>query len=356
MPVREPIVKPVPARSAASRRPSLRSSERGRRPGTGIRGLLLLGLIGLGAAAAEPVRAVEAEVSAPWSGGGAGETATASGEGARRPAVARPNLRLEADYSYLHVDPTETTASGPPLTTLRIPNLDAHAVDVALVGVVPLTRATGARLEARGRWGHTQRSVDGLSRGNDESSGFGAGTTLFVRDPALGALEIGGGYDRQLGDGDVEADVYRGSARLAIFFPDLDLGPVDWFVRFDFAHRRISGAPGTTDLDGDRYAVEGGAGWYLSDDLQVVLGGRWIRAEEEFLDEEDRVGFGRLRWRLPLPGPVSAELRLGGHVGVSAYEQSPFRSDHRLVYGARAGLVLRVGSGASLLESIRAYD
>ena len=55
-------------------------------------------------------------------------------------------------------------------------------------------------------------------------------------------------------------------------------------------------------------------------------------------------------------GPASVEVFAGGSAGVSEYKQSPLRGDDRLVYGARAGLTLRLLSGRTLVESMRQYD
>jgi hypothetical protein len=60
------------------------------------------------------------------------------------------------------------------------------------------------------------------------------------------------------------------------------------------------------------------------------------------------------RWRLPTA--ISLELSLDGRVGVSEYKQSPYPSDDRFIYGGRVGLTYRFGSGATLIESIRAFD
>ncbi len=272
----------------------------------------------------------------------------------RRRAVGAANLRVDLGYEFLHVDETETSSFGASTNTLRIPDLDGHAGRVAIVGTFPLTFSTGVRGRVHARHGDSQRSVDGLERGNNEATAYGAGLELFVRDPALFALTAGGAYERQDGEGSVSADAYSGSAELALFFPDLGLGPLDWVVRFDFTHRQVSGVSGPSDLDADRYRVTGSAGWYWTDDFQFVLGGRWDRAEEEFLNEEDREGFAQIRWRIP--GPVSVELSLLGSAGVSEYKQPPFEPDHRLAYGAEAGLTFRFRSGRTLLESIRGYD
>jgi outer membrane receptor protein involved in Fe transport len=275
----------------------------------------------------------------------------------RRPAVARMNLRVGAGYSFLHVDETETTQSGAALSTLRVPEHDAHAAQVHVVGVTPLTRSTGARIRFDYRQGEDQRSLDGLDRGTEERASYGVTGELFVRDPEMGSFSFGGGYDYRDADGGVDADAFRGNVAAAIFFPDLGSGPVDWFVRFDFEHREVSGVSGTTaDIDADRYVVTGGAGWYLSPDFLFVLGGRWDRAEEEFLTEETSTGFGRFRIGLPVPGPISVELSLGGSAGVAELDRSPFRSDKRIVYGAEAGLVFRYRSGATLLDAIRGHD
>ncbi len=101
----------------------------------------------------------------------------------------------------------------------------------------------------------------------------------------------------------------------------------------------------------------GGARWYATPDLALVFAGRWQRVEEEFLSEDDQTGSLMVHGRLPLPlGPVSIELFGGGSAGISEYKQSPFRGDRRLVYGARAGLTVRLFSGRSLIESMRQYD
>ena len=64
----------------------------------------------------------------------------------------------------------------------------------------------------------------------------------------------------------------------------------------------------------------------------------------------------RVEVKLADNGPASIEVFAGGSAGVSEYKQSPLRGDHRLVYGARAGLTLRLLSGRTLVESMRQYD
>ena len=103
--------------------------------------------------------------------------------------------------------------------------------------------------------------------------------------------------------------------------------------------------------------MTGGARWFATPDLALVFAGRWQRVEEEFLAEDDQTGSLMVHGRLPLPlGPVSVEVFAGGSAGISEYKQSPFRGDRRLVYGARAGLTVRLFSGRSLLASLRQYD
>lgn len=286
---------------------------------------------------------------------GAADAATKTlREGPREPAVAAPNLRLALQYDFLHVDETRTFSSAGGNTTLEIPNHDAHRGRAELIGTLPVYGPLGARLQGRVGYGHTQRSLDGLSRGNNEVTAFGAGAELFVRDPALGSFAAGGDFDRVDGDGSLEEDVWSGHAEATVFFPDLGSGPVDWALRFEFSHGDISGTTGTADFDKDRYRITGSAGWYLTQNVQLLLGGLWDRSEEEFTTVENREGFLRLRGRLP--GPVPLELTLGGSLGQSEYQQSPFRDDLRLLYRVTAGLVVRFGSGATLIDSIRRFD
>ncbi len=286
---------------------------------------------------------------------GAADAATKTlREGPREPAVAAPNLRLALDYDLLHVDETRTFSSAGGSTTFELPSHEAHRGQVELIGTLPIFGPLGARVQGRSGYGHTQRSLDGLSRGNNEVTAFGAGAELFLRDPALGSFAAGGGFDRVDGDGSLEEDIWSGHAQAAVFFPDLGSGPVDWVLRFKFSHGDISGTTGTADFDKDRYEITGSAGWYLTENIQLAMGGLWDRSEEEFTTVENREGFLRLRGRLP--GPIPLEISLGGSVGQSEYKQSPFRADLRLLYRVNAGLVLRFGSGATLIDSIRRFD
>ncbi len=183
---------------------------------------------------------------------------------------------------------------------------------------------------------------------------LGTGAEIFLRNPEVGSFSVGGGFDRHSAEGTLAAREYSGSAAASIFFPDFGSGPVDWVVRFEFAHRDVSGTSGTADFDADRFHVTGSAGWYLTDDVQLVIGGEWERAEEEFSSEDLRAGFARVRWRIP--APISMEFNLGGAVGINEFKQPPFRGDHRFTYGVTAGLVLRFRSGATLIESVRRFD
>jgi hypothetical protein len=280
--------------------------------------------------------------------------AEASPASSRKPAVAAPNLRLGVGYNYFHIDSSELTGTGDAQTTERIPNLDGNAGRVDLIGTFPIFGPIGGRLLGRVRYGNTQRNLDGGGRGNNEVARYGGGAELFVRDPEIGSFSVGGGFDRDDGQGSIIGDQWNGAGRASIFFPDLGQGPVDWVFSFRFAHQQVSEAPGNVDIDSDHYAVSGSAGWYLTDNFQFVLGGRWERSEEEFSTDDDREGFANLRWRLP--GQIPIELNLGGFAGISEYKQPGFRSDNRLTYGVNTGFVLRFGSGETLLESVRQFD
>jgi hypothetical protein len=268
--------------------------------------------------------------------------------------VAAPNLRFETHYDFRHVDSTNTSFFDSGESRLRVPSHDGHAGRAELIGTLPLIGPLGTRLEGHARYGHTDRSLDSLGRGNNEVTTYGVLGEVFVRDPDLGSFSVGAGYDRHLGDGSLAADEYSGTVAAGFFFPDLGSGPIDWMAQFRFGHRKVSGTTGTADVDADRYTVRGSVGWYFSDDFQMALGAQWDRDEEEFSSEEDLEGFIQFRWWLPVNLPL--EFTVGGSAGISDYKQSPFRSDHRLVYGVNAGLVFRFGSGSTLIESIRGYD
>jgi len=275
-------------------------------------------------------------------------------EGGLPRAFAAPNVRLGLQYDFLRVDETKTYAASTG-ATIQVPRHEAHSGRAAIVGSLPIWGPLGARVSARGSYGHRQRSLDGLGPGNNDVSSYGAGLELVLRDPRIGAITGGGSYDRLSRSGPTDANAYGGNAGFAIYFPDLGLGPIDWNVRFDFVHRDVSGTAGQVDIDADHYRVAGSAGWYASDDVQILLGGRWDRAEEEFSSEDNREGFFQVRWRLPVP-VVPTELTFGASAGVSVYKEQLFRDDHRAIYGANAGLVFRWGSGETLLDSIRRYD
>ncbi len=284
------------------------------------------------------------------------------GHGPRRAAprsdpatgVAAPNVRFEIHYDYLEQDSTDTfEASGP--STLSIDSHDGHASRAALTGVFPIWGPAGVRAQLRGAYGHRQRSLDGLARGNNEISTSGAGLELFVRDPERGAFTVGGGYDRLAREGPIDAEEFGGHATAQVFFPDLGIGPVDWNFHFAFTHREVDDVPGTADVDADVYLIRALSGWYASENVQILMGLQWNRAEEEFSSEEDLEGLFEARWFVPVP-VVPVELRVGGSAGVSEYKRPPFRADKRPVYGVSVGLVFRFGAGESLIETQRRYD
>ena len=268
--------------------------------------------------------------------------------------VPAPNVRFEIFYDYLEQDSTDTyNGAGP--STLSIDEHDGHGSRSALTGVFPVWGPIGARAQLRGAYGHRQRSLDGLARGNNEISASGAGLELFVRNPERGALSAGGGWDRLARDGPIDAEEYRGHVTAQVFFPDLGLGPVDWNLHFGFTHREVDDVPGTADVDADRYLVRAQSGWYASENVQILLGVQWDRAEEEFSSEEDTEAIFEARWFVPVP-VIPVELRVGGSAGVSEYKRPPFRADRRPVYGASVGLVFRYGAGETLLDTQRRYD
>jgi hypothetical protein len=288
-----------------------------------------------------------------------GGVAAAAGQDGGSPAsgVAAPNVRFGIHYDYLRQEKTETYSS---LTasTLTIGHHEGHAARAELVGVLPVVGPLGVRAWVRGSIGHSQRSLDGLERGNNELSVLGAGGALLVRNPEVGEISAGGGWDRIAREGPIDANAYEGNTALSAFFPDLGMGPVDWRLDLRFVHRKTSGIPGPVDYDADRYTVSGEAGWYASPDLRIALGGRWDRAEEEFSSETDSEGFVQVRWWLPREWTFALpiELAFGASGGVSEYKQPPFRTDRRPVWRTNVGLVFRYGTGATLLEAIRHYD
>lgn len=274
--------------------------------------------------------------------------------GGEGPAVASTNVRLEVFYDYFEVESTDTFSPQGP-TTLSIDSHDGHRGRAALTAVFPVWGPLGARAQIRGAYGHQLHSLDGLERGNNEVSATGAGAEFFLRDPERYSFAVGGGWDRLAQDGPVDANQYGGHATARLFFPDLGLGPVDWIVHFDYAHREVDGLPGTVDYDGDRYLVRAQSGWYASENVQVLLGLEWDRAQDEFSSEEGLEGHVEARWLLPVP-IVPVELRAGGFAGVTEFKRPPFRGDNRPIYGAQLGLVLRYGAGRTLIENQRRYD
>lgn len=267
--------------------------------------------------------------------------------------VAAPSLRVGINADYFKLDETETYDGAGP-NTLSIPSHEGQRTRADIIGTLPITHALGARFQLRGSIGHAKRSLDGLTRGNNELSKVGAGAELFLRNPAVGSIAVGGGYDRVARDGPIDADEFHGNTTAQIYFPDLGMGAVDWTFRFDFTHRQVSGVTGSADVDADDYRASAHAGWYASPNVQIVIGVEWERSEYEFSSEVDTEGIAMVRWWLPLPVPV--ELRFGGSIGVSEYKQPPFRADKRAIYGATAGLVFRFGSGETLIDSVRRYD
>lgn len=322
---------------------------------------LALGLVSglalvLGLGIAGPVRA-EADPE-PWPSSVEPEAAAVGSRRARNVAVAGPNLRLGVAYGYGRVDSTRTSFTGPGGTqTLDLDAEDGQAVAGQLVGTVPVFSIVGLRATFKGGTRDARRSLDGLQPGESTIDSYGGLGEVLIRHPEIGAFAAGGGYERLGGEGGGSAEQVTGSADAQIFFPDLGTGPLDWFARFEFRHREVSGTGQTFDVDADVYDVIGGARWYLSPDVALVATGAWQRTEEEFFSEDDSTGGLAFHWRLPLPiRPVSIELNAGGRAGVSEYKEPPFRGDQRFVYAVQAGLTLRLFSGATLLDSIRRYD
>lgn len=277
-------------------------------------------------------------------------------EAVRRPAVVQPSFRIGAAYEGRFVAETAATNAAPGfISTLEFDAFDTHAGVFDAVATLPLTHSTGARARLAGGFASESRD-DSAGSPDSETGTFGAGLDVFVRDPELGAFTLGADYQRFEGDDDYEANAYQGRAELRIFFPDLGSGPVDWFVDFEYARRDDAGAERAFLPNRDTFSVEGGAGWYFGENVQWIIGGRWSLAENDDAEIEDREGFAAIRWFLPVQAGLSAELDLGGYAGVSDYQEDPFRSDGRFVYGVRGGVTFRFRSGATLLESVRAYD
>ena len=303
-------------------------------------------------AGAGPAGHDASDSNAPDPGGGDAASAV------RPLAVARPNLRLGFAYDFGHVDDTSTVFVGPVSTTsLELKEVEGHSFSGELIGTLPLVAFTGLRASVRGGTKKARRSLDALEPGGSQLDAYGTLVELFARDPRLGSFAVGAGFDRLEGESGVAGNQLTGSADLQIFFPDLGSGSLDWFTRFEFRHRELEGDGQPFDVDADVYHVTGGARWYASPDVAVVFAGTWQRVEEEFFSEDDRTGSVGIHWRLPLRiGPASVEVFAAGSAGSSEYKESPFRGDHRLVYGGRAGFTLRLFSGRTLIESMRQYD
>jgi len=331
------------------------------RPAHRFRDLVLGAALGVLAGGSLPQPACADSGSPDHDHSDASATDPGWGEAARsiRPvAVAAPNLRLGFAYDFSHVDDTSTLFVGPvSTTTLELDDVDGHAFSGHLVGTVPLVAFTGLRATVRGSRTEARRSLDALVPGSADLDAYGALVELFARDPGLGSLAFGAGFDRLEGESGVAANQLTGSADLQIFFPDLGSGSLDWFTRFEFRHREVEGDGQPFDVDADVYQVNGGARWFASPDVAVVFTGTWQRVEEEFFSEDDRTGSLGLHWRLPLAiGPATVEIFAAGSAGTSEYKESPLRGDQRLVYGGRAGVTLRLFSGRTLIESMRHYD
>ena len=273
---------------------------------------------------------------------------------ADRPAVSAANLRIGARYAYSHADRARSTFRSSPTTTnvLEIQEADFNAATLELTATIPLAHRFGLRGNVRGSYIDRDQDVDQFGLGNSRGSlsSYGVAADIFARDPDRGSLAIGSSYDRLDGEGGADANKVGASVDASIFFPDLGSGQVDWSFRFDYSYQEVSDQNDPTNS----YTATAGAGWYLTNNSQFVLGGRWSRKENEFVTEEDLEGFVKIRWLLPAPIPM--EFSLGGSAGVSDYKQSPFPEEDRLIYGASAGVTIRFRSGATLLEMIRGYD
>ncbi len=284
----------------------------------------------------------------------AATSGVAAENGGRRPAVASANARLIANYAYGHTDSTQSTrAAGGSISTLRIGELETQSGQALVVGTLPLTHSTGVRGNLHGRFS-SESEDSGPGNRDIDTGAYGATVEFFLRDPKLGSFTLGGSYDRLDGDDGFDANAFGGMADLRIFFPNFGSGEVDWFLRFDYERREVEGAGRPFDPRIDTYRVKGGAGWYLTRNFQFLLGGSWTRAENSPISREDSEGFVAVRWRLPTA--LSLELSLGGSAGVSEYKQTRFPSDDRFIYGGQVGVTYRFGSGATLVESIRAFD
>ena len=289
----------------------------------------------------------------------AAENSGASGGGdssdsTTRPAVGAANLRFMAGYAFSHFDDAKSTFRPTPSTTatLRIEDADRHATSLEIVGTIPVMKRVGLRGRVRGGYQNRTPDVDLFGVGSTSATlgSYGAAVDLFIRDPGLGALTIGGSFDRLDGEKNFESNNSGARAETSIFFPDFGSGPVDWTLRFDYSHQDVDGQSDATHS----YRVAAEAGWYLTQNSKLVLGGRWSRIENEFFDEEDAEGFMKIRWLLPTPIPM--EFSLGGSAGVSEYEESPYPKTDRLIYGGVAEWVIRFRSGSSLIEMVRGYD
>jgi hypothetical protein len=273
---------------------------------------------------------------------------------AGRPAVAAANIRIVTGYAYSHANQAKSTLRSSPTTIDELPidEADFNAARLEIIGTLPLTNRIGLRGSARGNYSQREEDINSFAVGNSNGdlTSYGVTTDLFLRDPSVGSLSAGASFDQLDGQNGFGADRIGASAEAAIFFPNFGSGHVDWSLRFDYARQDVSGQSDPTLY----YTATAGAGWYLSNNSQLVLGGSWSRMENDFLSEEDLEGFLQFRWLPEIRIPV--ELSLVASAGSSKYKESPFPEEDRLIYGGAAELTFRFRSGPTLLKMIRGYD
>lgn len=273
-------------------------------------------------------------------------------------AVGAPNIRLSTSYRFVHLSEGRAISRDQSVVrTATVAEVDSHDLGADLIAAIPVTGIFGLRFAARGGYEFGRNRIDNAGIDDDFENGlYGGAAELFIRNPSVGMLALGGEYDRIEPINGSTIDQFGGRVGLAAYFPDFGLGPVDWILIAEYRKSDDSNSTrGTIQVDGHGFGVSGVAGWYMTPRSVFEAGGTWFRSEGGDVDTEDRLGVARIRLLFAAP-VVSTEFSLGASIGESEFELDSFAPDDRFAYAISFGIQFRHVPGKNLIEIRRNFD
>lgn len=240
--------------------------------------------------------------------------AAAPALGQSKPAVDVVNGSLGGGYAYQEIAESAASASG---STTTVPAETRQGWLAQGTFTFPIVDRLGGRvfvdggiskLELEPAPGFGGRKTDGVFGG--------VGLDLFVRDPDVGAFQVGYRFAlRDPIDPRADRDLTQGVAADFVFYiPDEGLGTVDWGGGFTWGFGRVEGPSYGDDVA--RLEARFDAGWYWLETLRFTPGFRLFLEDPDLAEGyRDLRGRAELEWLPPIGQLRFVSLRAFGSGG-----------------------------------------